>query len=423
MKKKLIFIIIFVLLVETIIPNFIYAIDIDDLEINSINFEEVQQAYTEESWNRLKNEGKAQINLENGRRTKQLTETLSLGATAASVVGTVILIPAVIVSSCLTIMTREPEELLIKGDTVTAWDESMSSVLGKVGGTSVNFFTIEDTVFGKIDLFDADYFLVDQGNNKINKAIKESVAMFYYILRTISLVIGVLTLVYVGIRMALSTVASEMAKYKDMLKDWLVSMIMIFLMPYIIGFINLIANSMTNVFAMVSSTRGFEKSIIWQSLNILNISTGWTYVAVILMYIVITFYQVKFFLMYFYRLLAMGFLIVISPLITILYSTTKTKISGKGGRSLVFDSWLREYSINAFLQPLHAAIYLFFIASANEIFKVAPLLAVIFFGMLSKAESIVKNIMGMTKTRSINGMSEYMPIKKLGNFVKREKIK
>ena len=127
MKKKLVLTILFVLLVETIIPNFIHAVDLEDLEVNRGSFEETEQAYTLEGFDRLRNEGKAQINLRNGRRTKQIRESISLGATAVAAIGTVILIPTVIVSTSLTILTRGNDELLIKGDTVTAWGESKRS--------------------------------------------------------------------------------------------------------------------------------------------------------------------------------------------------------------------------------------------------------------------------------------------------------
>jgi len=99
----------------------------------------------------------------------------------------------------------------------------------------------------------------------------------------------------------------------------------------------------------------------------------------------------------------MGFLIVISPIMSATYSINKTKISGKGGKSKIFSQWFREYCVNATLQPLHAAIYLVFIVSANEIFAVA----------LSRAERIVKNILGMRKMSSIHSMSSYLPAKKL----------
>jgi len=219
-------------------------------------------------------------------------------------------------------------------------------------------------------------------------------------------------LIYLGIRMALSTVASQMAKYKDMLKDWLVSMILIFLMPYIIGLVSLISGGLVQILANITP-KTFEQNLVWQVLNLMNETTGWSYVAVALMYLVMTFYQIKFFLMYLNRMMSMGFLIIISPLITITYST-KTSIAGKGGgKSKMFDTWFKEYTVNAFIQPLHAAIYMVFMISAAEIFTVAPLLAVIFFMSLSRAEKIVKNILGMRKMTSIHSMSAYMPVKRL----------
>ena len=216
--------------------------------------------------------------------------------------------------------------------------------------------------------------------------------------------------------MAISTVASDQAKYKQMLIDWLSGMILLFLLPYIIGLVNLLCSGFVEILCKVKENvinQGFEQSILWQAINVLNITSGWSYVATVLMYLVITFYQIKFFLLYINRLLAMGFLIVISPIMAAIYPLNKTKISGKGGKSKVFSSWFKEYCVNAALQPLHAAVYLVFIVSANEIFTVAPILAVIFFATLSRAEKIVKNIFGMRKMSSIHSMSEYMPVKKL----------
>lgn len=394
MKAKLISILIFVLLFTTIMPNFIYASD-TGLEVNSQNFDEIQNSYTQNSFEKLRDQAKAEINSQAGTRTKQIRETFSLGSALAAAVTTVLLTPVMIASMIITIVTRGADNTFLSG------------------GRLVNWFTIEDTVFNRIELFDADYFLSEQNDNDFNKVIKESVAVFYYITKTIAVFAGLIMLIYLGIRMALSTVASQMAKYKDMLKDWLVSMILIFLMPYIIGLVNLISGGMVQILANITP-KTFEQNLVWQVLNLVDQTTGWSYVAVVLMYLVMTFYQIKFFLMYLNRMMSMGFLIIISPLITITYSATKTPIAGKGGgKSRMFDTWFKEYTVNAFIQPLHAAIYMVFMVSAAEIFTVAPLLAVIFFMTLSRAEKIVKNILGMRKMTSIHSMSAYMPVERL----------
>ena len=118
--------------------------------------------------------------------------------------------------------------------------------------------------------------------------------------------------------------------------------------------------------------------------------------------------------MYINRMLSIGFLIIISPLITVTYSATKTPISGSKGGTPIFSKWLKEFTITTFIQPLHAALYMVFVSSAYEIFTVAPLLAVLFFMGLSRAEKIVKNIFGMRNMASINSMSAYMPFKRKG---------
>ena len=386
----------------TIIPNFIYATDID-FEINTQNFDEIEGSYSEEAFNTLKDEGKATLTSEAGTKTKQLTETFSLGSALAGAVTTVLVAPVMIVSIAITLITRDVDNLFLEGTTLKSFLEN---------GRIVNWFTIEDTVFNRIELFDADYFLSEKNDNDFNQKIKDAVAVFYYITRIIAVVIGLLTLIYVGIRMALSTIASEIAKYKDMLKDWLVSMILIFIMPYVIGLVNMIAGGLVQIFAAMAPA-SFEQNLVLQVTNLMHQTSGWSYVAVVLMYIIMTFYQVKFFLMYLERMLSMGFLIIISPLITITYSATKTPINGNGGKAAMFDNWFKEYTVNAFLQPLHAALYMVFIVSAHEIFTIAPLLAVLFFMGLSRAEKIVKNIFGMRKMSSIHSMSEYMPIKRL----------
>ncbi len=411
MKTKLIGIIIIVLLLNAVLPNFIYATDIE-YNVNKESMNEME--YSEKSWNKYKDEGKADINAEAGTKTKEIRETFSLGSGLASSVGALIMGPVLAVSTLMTITARGSDNLLINNDGTPV---QITDVLSNLGNILINWYTIEDTVFGNIDLFDADYFsLRGESKNATNKALKEAVATWYYVLRILAVLIGLLMLIYVGIKMALSTVASDKAKYKEMLLDWAVSMILLFALPYIIGLVNLLCNSFVELLYSIKErviNQGFEQSILWQAINVLNIVSGWSYVATVIMYLVITFYQIKFFLLYANRLLAMGFLIVISPIMAAIYPLNKTKISGKGGKSKIFSAWFKEYCVNAALQPLHAAVYLVFILSANEIFSVAPILAVIFFATLSRAEKIVKNIFGMRRMSSIHSMSGYLPAKKL----------
>lgn len=413
MKTRLIWVLIITILVNALIPNFIYA-DTTKLDINTQDFGTIQNSYTVDSWNKYKDEGKADIKTENGSKQKQVKETFSLGSSLATAMGSWLMLPVTAVSILMTITTRGNKQLLIKDEQISEWNSNVDALIKGINGYTINWFTIEDTVFNRIELFEADYFTKDKNDNDVNKAVKNSVSIFYYITNIMALVLQMAMLIYLGIRMAISTIASEKAKYKDMLIDWLVSMILLFTLPYIMAGITMISEAIVEIAYSLKTVNGFEKSILWQATNLLHVTSGWSYVATIFMYIVITFYQLKFFLLYFYRFLSIGFLIVISPLITITYSASKTPISdgGKKKGKTAFNLWMEEYMVNAFIQPIHAVIYLVFIISANEIFKIAPFLSIIFFMSLSRAEKIVKNIFSMRDKSSIHSLSEYMPIKK-----------
>ena len=97
-------------------------------------------------------------------------------------------------------------------------------------------------------MFDTNFFLIKSGKSTANTAVKEAVSIYYYIMKVIAVVLELIMLIYLGIRMALSTIASETAKYKEMLKDWLVSIVLIFAMPYIIGFINWTSRNINRTF-------------------------------------------------------------------------------------------------------------------------------------------------------------------------------
>ena len=58
---------------------------------------------------------------------------------------------------------------------------------------------------------------------------------------------------------------------------------------------NLVANAFTELFATITPAN-FEVNLLGQVTNFMNLTSGWTYVAVVLLYLVITFYQIKFFI-------------------------------------------------------------------------------------------------------------------------------
>ena len=112
--------------------------------------------------------------------------------------------------------------------------------------TQLEEFSLKAVVFNEVPLFDINYFdfstvglEVGTGENQISSnqnavnILRQSVAKWYYAIRMIAIGASLLVLIYVGIRMAISTVASDEAKYKKMLIYWFESVLVLFLMPYI----------------------------------------------------------------------------------------------------------------------------------------------------------------------------------------------
>lgn len=107
----------------------------------------------------------------------------------------------------------------------------------------------------------------------------------------------------------------------------------------------------------------------------------------------LVYYQVKFFIVYFKRLLEVGFLISISPLVTITYSIDKVG----DGRAQAYKAWLTKIIYNIFIQLIHAIVYVVFIFSAAEIAKTVPIIGILFLTTLSRTEKIIKTTFGLSE--------------------------
>ena len=297
---------------------------------------------------------------------------------------------------------------------------------GTENGELNYWFTIERTVFNRIPLFNINYFNTyeEEGTysvgdleidaNKSNAEVKKSITNVYYICRFIAMVIGLLVLIYIGIRMAISTVASDQAKYKNMLISWVESFVIMFLMLYIMSFIIIIGSALTETFYTLeqnilgSDTTVFEQTVRTQTFNYtLSLSglqlTFWSIVYWCLLYM-----EMKFLWTYLKRFLMIGFLIVISPLIKITYSIDKAG----DGKAQAFSSWMKEFITNVLIQPLHAIIYLVFVLTANNIAIQSPLVGVAFFMAMGTVEKMVKVIFNMKGVESLKGIGEVNLLRK-----------
>ena len=255
------------------------------------------------------------------------------------------------------------------------------------------FFTIGDLLTNKYPLFNINIFEETPSgpNSELSNTIKQNTAIWYVAIRNIAVAGCAVTLLYVGIRMAIAQTAEDSAKYKKMLISWFVGVILLFLMHYIA----LIMIKITEIFTtLIVNAVGNDTNITEMEVTMLTKipddtakAEGWGKLIYLIMNFVLVFYQLKFFIMYLFRVLKIFILTIVSPLMCVTYP-----IDAMGdGKAQGFNNWFRRVMMEIFIQPIHLVIYIVFIYSAGEIAKTQPLIGIIFIIALDYSEKIVRS--------------------------------
>lgn len=285
---------------------------------------------------------------------------------------------------------------------VSVYDGNESPESEEYGKT----FSIQKLVFNKIEIFNIDFFSNSTYDSNTTKDLKVMIAQVFYTMRNIAIFLMLVILIYTGIRMAISSVAEAKAKYKKMLTSWAAAFVILLALPYIMVGILAISKLVMNLFEGVLKSICGDDVILFEEKLLDNAGTssskGFSMIVPSILYLVITFYQVKFFWMYFKRVFSTAFLIVISPLVLAQHAFDKVG-DGEAG---AFKSWLTEFALNIAMQPIHAAVYSIFMVIAANIMESAPLMAVIFFAALSRTERVIRGLLSIKKTNTVQGMDD-----------------
>ena len=282
------------------------------------------------------------------------------------------------------------------------------SILGTLG----DHFTIERVVFNEIALFNIDVFNQEDSftngsgehtetiyqHNLILK-LKENVTQWFYIVRLLATMINLCVLIFVGIKMASSSIASEEAKYKKLLVWWVEGMVLLFCLHYIMYAIIFLGNLLLNIvnilrFSAIANDKAvsFEDIIINRIYLAMMINSGTKFFLYSIFFWILTFLQLKFFFLYMKRTFTVMFLVVVSPLITVTFPIDKMD----NGRAEAFEQWFKEFVINIIIQPIHAIVYLVFVYLAGKIAETAPIVGMVFLLSLGRIENIVRNVLKIT---------------------------
>lgn len=263
-------------------------------------------------------------------------------------------------------------------------------------------------IFNKVTLLKVDFFNFGTGtanNTEATGIFKKAVANWFYATRSVSIFTLLLILIYIGIRSAISTIAEEEAKYKKWFTNWAFSLALVFLLPYIMEGIIQINNALVGLIAQSIPDQGGLVNYM-NAVALRMFSPFFTQsVAAIIVYCVLIGITLGLFVAYLKRVLTIGFLIAIAPLITITYSVDKLK----DGESQALNAWFKEFAYTILIQIFHAITYALFVSTAvAELQRVgsigASFFAVVCLTFFWKAEELVRKIFGFDKSSSLGGV-------------------
>ena len=248
--------------------------------------------------------------------------------------------------------------------------------------------SVEDILFNRVDITSIDFFDFSSGNETID-TIRQNVAEWYYGLRNIATVTLFVILMYVGLRMALSTIAEEKATYSQMIINWLLSIALLYVLHFIIVIVITLNNQIVSILS-----RNFDKIDPIEKIYDNAWSVGFVEgFGNAICYLILVFMTLVFLISYLKRMITVGFLIVIAPLVSITYSIDKMG----DNRSQALNTWFKEFCYNILIQPFQCVSYIILASSAMKVLDdeaslSAMLVAIMMILFIYESERIIRHI-------------------------------
>lgn len=268
---------------------------------------------------------------------------------------------------------------------------------------------------GRVSALNANFFksstdsdMLGGEEKSIVSDLKSVVSSWYLAIRNIAIVGLLSVLLYIGIRIIISSSANDKAKYKQFFEDWLIALCLIFFMHYIMSFTMTISEQVTNMLSNAGQSVNSDGSIrqcVIQLDNGKSWSSNFTNVARVkaqydglvqklgytVLYVGLTAYTVYFTVIYLKRVLMLAFYTLMAPAVALTYPLDKMK----DGKAQAFNYWLKDYIFYALLQPLHMILYTVFVSSALDLAANNMIYAIVAFAFIIPAEKIIKQMFGI----------------------------
>ena len=303
-------------------------------------------------------------------------------------------------------------------------EEYIETATGKYGIPNIKL-TPAEIFAGNVSALDANFFKTKGEHNQelggseksIVEQLRDTVATWYVALRNIAIVGLLSALLYIGIRIVISSSAGDKAKYKQFFVDWVVALCLIFFLHYIMAFTMTMSETVTDVLSGDRTNQGRIKEVnirltetdgtttfkdsgtdVCFSSNFTSVARmkadyqgGTLKIGYSILYIALTVYTVYFAFVYLKRLLMLAFFTMIAPLVALTYPLDKIR----DGKAQAFNYWFKEYMFYALLQPMHMLLYTVFVSSALSVAANNLLYAIVALAFIVPAEKIVKQMFGI----------------------------
>ena len=250
-----------------------------------------------------------------------------------------ILIGAVIISVIATINTNQKYiEAYEKGESARKKDTKniVEEASIKVKDFAIKyFFTLDKLFFGDFKFLDINIFNINtskESNSKGNEAnanLKKGVAVWTNATRGFAVAISLLLFILGAVMLMLNSArtdskATSIASLKNFLTDTVKGLMIALMITVVLAMILFAHDMVISIFnairyKMLESGAQSAELIIYKNVLDLDIN-GYGYSVSFIAYLFMSAYHIKFLIIYINRLLTIGFLIVVAPIISVTYA-------------------------------------------------------------------------------------------------------
>ncbi len=329
--------------------------------------------------------------------------------------------------------------------TLVAFGDGVLHIVAAGAGEIV---TIDRLVFNDVGKVSIDYWNdIDDspagGGNKapIKNYMVVPIRKWYPVFNKIAIMVYMVVLVFIGVRVMLSSTGEKKAKYKDLTTSWIVGLAILFLFPFAMKYIIMINDALADTLqAKAKEVGGYVSNgeagaelasmSFWDAWNeygkkefserlggngdIMVMTRSAVFgdedepqgLVLALVYLILIGQTIAVLIMYYQRAFMIAFLITIFPLVAMSYVLDKVG----DGKAQSFGIWFKEFMVNVIVQTFHAVVYVLITGGvvsnyikyngSNFIFLI---LCVLF---LFEGEKILRGIFGITsKAKTIGDLA------------------